>query len=307
MIIQSITEAIGKTPLMRLNNIEKTTEAGAAIYAKLEAFNPAGSIKDRAAMSMIKDAEEKGLLKPGGTIIEPTSGNTGIGLAAIAAAKGYRTIFVLPETMSVERQKLLRAFGGQVVLTEGAKGMQGSLDKAEELHREIPGSIIAGQFVNPANAKAHIETTGPEIWEDLEGNVDIFVAGVGTGGTITGCGQYLKEKNPEVKIIAVEPTNSPLLSEGRAGKHNLQGIGANFVPEVLDQSVIDEIVTVVEEDAYEFARKIAKEEGYLCGITSGAALWAAVQMAKLPENKEKNIVVILPDTGERYLSTVLFE
>lgn len=307
MVIQSITDIIGKTPLMRLNGIEKTDGAEAAIYAKLEALNPAGSIKDRAAMWMIQDAKEKGILKPGGTIIEPTSGNTGIGLAALAAAKGYKSVFVLPETMSVERQKLLRAYGGQVVLTEGAKGMQGSLDKAEELHREIPGSIVAGQFVNPANAQAHMDTTGPEIWEDLEGKVDIFVAGAGTGGTITGCGKYLKEKNPDVKIVAVEPKNSPLLSEGRVGKHNLQGIGANFVPELLDKDVIDEIITVIEEDAYACSRRLAREEGYLCGITSGAALAAALELAARPENKGKNIVIILPDTGERYLSTVLFD
>lgn len=307
MIIKSITEAIGSTPMMRLTNIEKEDGIGAALYGKLEAFNPAGSIKDRAAMWMIKDAEEKGLLKPGGTIIEPTSGNTGIGLAAIAAAKGYKAVFVLPETMSVERQKLLKAYGAEVVLTEGAKGMQGSLDKAEELHQAIPGSIVAGQFENPANAQAHIDSTGPEIWNDLEGKVDIFVAGVGTGGTITGCGKYLKAQNPEVKIVAVEPKNSPLLSEGRAGKHNLQGIGANFVPALLDRSVIDDILTVKEEDAYAYSRKLARKEGYLTGITAGAALYAAVCLAKKPENQGKNIVVILPDTGERYLSTVLFD
>lgn len=307
MIIESITESIGKTPLMRLSAIEKNERAYGAIYGKLEAFNPAGSIKDRTALWMIKDAEERGILKPGGTIIEPTSGNTGIGLASISASKGYKAIFVLPETMSAERQKLLKAYGSKVVLTEGEKGMQGCLDKAEELHREIPGSIIAGQFVNPANAKAHIAMTGPEIWEDLEGKVDIFVAGVGTGGTITGCGKFLKEKNPDVKIVAVEPKNSPLLSEGRSGKHNLQGIGANFVPEVLDKSVIDEIIPVLEEDAYSYSRKMAREEGYLCGITSGAGLFVAVELAKKPENKGKNIVVILPDTGERYLSTVLFD
>lgn len=307
MIYHTITEAIGKTPLMRLHKIESSQQAGAAIYGKLEAFNPAGSIKDRAAMSMISDAEEKGLLAPGGTIIEPTSGNTGIGLAAIAAAKGYRAIFVLPETMSLERRKLLAAYGAEVVLTEGAKGMQGAVDKAEELHREIAGSIIAGQFVNPANARAHIDTTGPEIWEDLEGKVDILVAGVGTGGTITGCGKYLKEKNPEIKIVAVEPKNSPLLSEGKTGSHNLQGIGANFVPDVLERDIIDEIIPVLEDDAYDLARRLAKEEGYLAGITSGAALWTAVQLSKRAENRGKNIVVILPDSGERYLSTVLFD
>lgn len=306
MIYNKITETIGKTPLLRLSAIEESQQAGAALYGKLEAFNPAGSIKDRAAMQMIAEAEEQGLLQPGGTIIEPTSGNTGIGLAAIAAARGYRAIFVLPETMSIERRKLLAAYGGEVVLTEGAKGMQGSVDKAEELHRQIPGSIIAGQFVNPANARAHIYTTGPEIWEDLNGKVDIFVAGVGTGGTITGCGRFLKEKNPAVHIAAVEPKKSPLLSEGKAGPHNLQGIGANFVPEVLDRRVIDEIITVEEEDAYALSRELARKEGYLAGITSGAALYAAVQLSKRPENRGKNIVAVLPDSGERYLSTVLF-
>lgn len=306
MIYNSITEAIGNTPLMRLHGIEKSQQAGAAIYGKLEALNPAGSIKDRAAFFMILEAEAEGRLSPGGTIIEPTSGNTGIGLAAIAAARGYRAIFVLPETMSVERRKLLAAYGAEVVLTEGAKGMQGSVDKAKELQQEIPGSIIAGQFENPANAKSHIETTGPEIWEDLDGKVDILVAGVGTGGTITGCGKYLKEKNPAIHVAAVEPAGSPLLSKGKAGPHNLQGIGANFVPKLLDRSIIDEIIPVVEEDAYDLSRRLAKEEGYLAGITSGANLWAAVQLSKRPENKGKNIVVILPDSGERYLSTVLF-
>lgn len=292
---------------MRLNNIEHSEAAGAKIYGKLEAMNPAGSIKDRAALWMIKDAEEKGTLKEGGTIIEPTSGNTGIGLAAIAAAKGYKAVFVLPDTMSIERRKLLAAYGAELVLTEGKKGMQGSVDKAEELHRQIPNSIIAGQFVNFANAQAHIDTTGPEIWNDLDGKADILVAGVGTGGTITGTGRYLKEKNPEVQIVAVEPKHSPLLSEGKTGPHNLQGIGANFVPEVLDQGVIDEIIPVLEEDAYALARKLAREEGYLAGITSGAALWAAIQLSKRAENKDRNIVVILPDSGERYLSTVLFD
>lgn len=307
MLYQRIEDTLGKTPLMRLNNIEKLEGLEAELYGKLEGFNPAGSIKDRAALWMIKDAEEKGLLPPGGTIIEPTSGNTGIGLAALAASKGYRAIFVLPDTMSIERRKLLAAYGAEVVLTEGAKGMQGCVAKAEELHASIPGSIIAGQFENPANARAHVDTTGPEIWEDLEGNVDILVAGVGTGGTITGMGRFLKEKNPAVKIVAVEPANSPLLSKGEFGKHNLQGIGANFVPELLDRSVIDEIVTVLEDDAYGAARNLAKKEGYLAGITSGAALWTGIQMAKRPENKGKRIVVILPDSGERYLSTVLFE
>ena len=307
MIYQRIEETLGKTPLMRLNNIEKLEGLEAELYGKLEGFNPAGSIKDRAALWMIKDAEEKGLLPPGGTIIEPTSGNTGIGLAALAASKGYRAIFVLPDTMSIERRKLLAAYGAEVVLTEGAKGMQGCVAKAEELHASIPGSIIAGQFENPANARAHVDTTGPEIWEDLEGQVDILVAGVGTGGTITGMGRFLKEKNPDVKIVAVEPANSPLLSKGEFGKHNLQGIGANFVPELLDRSVIDEIVTVLEDDAYGAARNLAKKEGYLAGITSGAALWTGIQLAKREENKGKRIVVILPDSGERYLSTVLFE
>jgi len=307
MLYQRIEDTLGKTPLMRLNNIEKLEGLEAELYGKLEGFNPAGSIKDRAALWMIKDAEEKGLLPPGGTIIEPTSGNTGIGLAALAASKGYRAIFVLPDTMSIERRKLLAAYGAEVVLTEGAKGMQGCVAKAEELHNEIPGSIIAGQFENPANARAHVDTTGPEIWEDLDGRVDILVAGVGTGGTISGIGRFLKEKNPDVQIVAVEPANSPLLSKGEFGKHNLQGIGANFVPDLLDRSVIDEIVTVWEEDAYSAARNLAKKEGYLAGITSGAALWTGIQLAKRGENKGKRIVVILPDSGERYLSTVLFE
>ncbi|MDD6043909.1 MAG: cysteine synthase A [Eubacteriaceae bacterium] len=307
MIYNSVTEAIGKTPLMHLHRIEEREGIKANIFAKLEAFNPAGSIKDRAALYMIKDAEEKGLLKPGGTIIEPTSGNTGIGLAAIAAAKGYKAIFVLPETMSIERRKLLAAYGSQVVLTEGAKGMRGSIEKAEELHRNIENSIIAGQFVNPANPKAHIETTAPEIWEDLEGKVDIVVAGVGTGGTISGIGKFMKNKNSDIKIVAVEPRNSPLLSEGKAGPHNLQGIGANFVPEILDRDVIDEIIPVMEDDAYDMARKMAGYEGFLIGITGGAALWAAKSLAEKEENQGKNIVVILPDTGERYLSTVLFD
>ncbi|MBR4020390.1 MAG: cysteine synthase A [Firmicutes bacterium] len=307
MLYQRIEDTLGGTPLMRLNNIEKLEGLEAELYGKLEGFNPAGSIKDRAALWMIKDAEESGLLPPGGTIIEPTSGNTGIGLAALAASKGYRAIFVLPDTMSIERRKLLAAYGAEVVLTEGAKGMQGCVAKAEELHREIPGSIIAGQFENPANARAHVDSTGPEIWEDLDGQVDILVAGVGTGGTITGIGRYLKEKNPAVQMVAVEPAGSPLLSKGESGKHNLQGIGANFVPELLDRSVIDEIVTVWEDDAYSAARNLAKKEGYLTGITSGAALWTGIQLAKRPENEGKRIVVILPDSGERYLSTVLFE
>lgn len=307
MLYNSVIETIGNTPLLRLSAIEKSWNSRAALYGKLEAMNPAGSIKDRAALSMILDAENKGILKPGGTIIEPTSGNTGIGLAAIAAARGYRAIFVLPESMSIERRKLLSAYGAEVILTDRAEGMQGSVDKARELNAEIEGSIIAGQFENPSNAQAHAETTGPEIWEDLEGKVDIFVAGVGTGGTITGCGRFFKERNPDIHIAAVEPAGSPLLSEGRAGAHNLQGIGANFVPEVLDRSIIDEIITVREEDAYTLSRQLAEKEGYLAGITSGANLWAAVQLAAREENRGKNIAVILPDSGERYLSTVLFD
>lgn len=306
MLYHSIADTLGKTPLLRLHNIERFENAGAEIYGKLEAFNPAGSIKDRAALWMIQDAEERGILPQGGTIIEPTSGNTGIGLAALAASKGYHAIFVLPDTMSIERRRLLAAYGAEVVLTPGEKGMQGCVEKAEELHRDIEGSIIAGQFENPANAQSHVDTTGPEIWKDLNGQIDILVAGVGTGGTITGLGRYLKEMNPMVQIVAVEPANSPLLSEGRAGKHNLQGIGANFVPELLDRSVIDEIVTVFEEDAYDLARKLARKEGYLAGITSGAALWTAVELSKRPENKGKKIVAVLPDSGERYMSTVLF-
>lgn len=306
MIYNSITETIGKTPLMRLNRIEESEGVVGAIYAKLEAFNPAGSIKDRAALSMILDAEKRGILQQGGTIIEPTSGNTGIGLAAIAASKGYKTIFVLPESMSMERRQLLKAYGSQLVLTDAAKGMQGAVDKAEELQKELTGSIIAGQFVNPANVQAHIDTTGPEIWEDLQGKIDIFVAGVGTGGTVTGNGKFLKEKNPKVKIVAVEPEGSPLLSKGRAGKHKIQGIGANFVPEIFDREIVDEIMAVADEDAYRLSRKLAREEGYLTGISAGAALFAAAEIAKRPESKGKNIVVILPDTGERYLSTDLF-
>ena len=305
-IYNEITEIIGKTPLLRLNKIEKIKGAGANIYAKLEVFNPSGSIKDRAALWMIKDAEDKGLLKPGGTIIEPTSGNTGIGLASVSAARGYKAILVLPESMSIERRNLLKAYGAKIVLTEASKGMQGALDKAQELQKETPGSIIPGQFDNFANVQSHIDTTGPEIWKDMDGKIDIFVACVGTGGTITGNGLYLKSKNSNIKIVAVEPKNSPLLSEGRTGVHNLQGIGPNFIPSILDRTVIDEIVTVLEEDAYEFSRLLARQEGYLAGITSGAALYAAIKISKIPENKGKNIVVILPDSGERYLSTVLF-
>lgn len=307
MIYNDITETIGRTPLLRLNGIEKKRNLKAELYAKLEAFNPAGSIKDRAAYYMIKDAEERGILKPGGTIIEPTSGNTGIGLAAIAAAKGYRAIFVLPESMSVERRKLLKAYGAELVLTDAALGMQGAVDKADELAKEIDGAMVMGQFENPANARAHMETTGPEIWEALDGKVDMVVAGIGTGGTITGTGKFLKGKNPAVKVIGVEPYDSPLISEGRAGAHKLQGIGANFIPELLDKSVIDDMSLITTEEAYSGVRALATEEGYLAGITSGAALAAALKEAGKPENEGRKIVVILPDTGERYLSTDLFE
>ena len=307
MIYNDITETIGRTPLLRLNGIERKRNLKAELYAKLEAFNPAGSIKDRAAYYMIKDAEERGILKPGGTIIEPTSGNTGIGLAAIAASRGYRAIFVLPESMSVERRKLLKAYGAELVLTDAALGMQGAVDKADELAEEIDGAMVMGQFENPANAQAHMETTGPEIWEDLGGKVDMIVAGVGTGGTITGTGKFLKEKNPHVKVIGVEPYDSPLISEGRAGAHKLQGIGANFIPGLLDKSVIDDMSLVITEEAYDGVRALATEEGYLTGITSGAALAAAIKEAEKPENEGRRIVVILPDTGERYLSTDLFE
>ena len=307
MIYNDITETIGRTPLLRLNGIERKRNLRAELYAKLEAFNPAGSIKDRAAYYMIKDAEERGILKPGGTIIEPTSGNTGIGLAAIAAAKGYRAIFVLPESMSVERRKLLKAYGAELVLTDAALGMQGAVDKADELAKEIDGAMVMGQFENPANARAHMETTGPEIWEALDGKVDMIVAGVGTGGTITGTGKFLKGKNPDVKVIGVEPYDSPLISEGRAGAHKLQGIGANFIPELLDKSVIDDMSIITTEEAYSGVRALATEEGYLAGITSGAALAAALKEAGKPENEGRRIVVILPDTGERYLSTDLFE
>ena len=307
MIYNDITETIGRTPLLRLNGIERKRNLKAELYAKLEAFNPAGSIKDRAAYYMIKDAEERGILKPGGTIIEPTSGNTGIGLAAIAAAKGYRAIFVLPESMSVERRKLLKAYGAELVLTDAALGMQGAVDKADELAKEIDGAMVMGQFENPANARAHVETTGPEIWEALDGKVDMIVAGVGTGGTITGTGKFLKGKNPAVRVIGVEPYDSPLISEGRAGAHKLQGIGANFIPELLDKSVIDDMSLITTEEAYSGVRALATEEGYLAGITSGAALAAALKEAGKPENEGRRIVVILPDTGERYLSTDLFE
>ena len=305
-IYNNVIDLIGKTPLVELQNIEKEYNLEAKLVAKVEFFNPAGSAKDRVALRMIEDAEKKGLLKPGATIIEPTSGNTGIGLACVAAVKGYKAIMVLPETMSVERQLLLKAYGAKVVLTEGAKGMQGAIDKAEELHKEIDNSIVAGQFVNPSNPDAHYDTTGPEIWEDSNGIVDFFVAGVGTGGTITGTGRYLKEKKPEVKVVAVEPTGSPVLSEGHGGPHGLQGIGAGFVPEILDTKVYDEVITVTDDQAYEIGRLLAGKEGMLVGISSGAALYAGIQVASRPENKGKTIVALLPDTGERYLSTPMF-
>ena len=297
---------IGNTPLVEVTNIEKELGLEATVLVKLEYFNPAGSVKDRIALAMIEDAEKKGILKEGSTIIEPTSGNTGIGLASVAAAKGYRTILTLPETMSVERRNLLKAYGAELVLTEGAKGMKGAIAKADELAKEIPNSFIPGQFVNPANPKAHIATTGPEIWDDTDGKVDIFVAGVGTGGTITGVGQYLKSKNPGVKVVAVEPASSPVLSKGTAGAHKIQGIGAGFVPDVLDTTVYDEIIAVENDDAFATGRLIGHKEGVLVGISSGAAVWAAIQLAKRPENAGKNIVVLLPDTGDRYLSTPLF-
>lgn len=297
---------IGNTPIVRLHGVEKALSLEASIYAKVEGFNPAGSAKDRVGMALIKDAEERGLLAPGAAIIEPTSGNTGIGLASYAASRGYRVILTMPDTMSVERRNLLAAFGAEVVLTEGAKGMQGSIDKANELAARIEGSFIPGQFDNPANSKIHYETTGPEIYRDMDGNVDIFVAGVGTGGTITGVGRYLKKQNPKIRVVAVEPASSPLLSGGEAGPHGLQGIGANFVPSVLDTGVYDEIITVTDEDAYEKGRLIASREGFLAGITSGAAVHAAAALATRPENKGKNIVALLPDTGDRYLSTPMF-
>lgn len=305
-IYQSLTDLVGKTPLLELTNYEKKNGLEATILAKLEYFNPAGSVKDRIAKAMIEEAEASGKLKPGATLIEPTSGNTGIGLAAIAAAKGYKIIITMPETMSVERRNLMKAYGAELVLTEGAKGMKGAIAKAEELAQTIPGAYIPGQFVNPANPQAHRSTTGPEIWEDTDGQVDIFVAGVGTGGTITGVGEYLKGKNPGVKIVAVEPSASPVLSQGVAGAHKIQGIGAGFVPDTLNTGVYDEIIPVENEAAFETGRAIARAEGILVGISSGAALWAATELAKRPENKGKTIVVLLPDTGDRYLSTPLF-
>lgn len=305
-VFNNISELIGNTPILRLNAIEKALGLEANLFAKVEAFNPAGSSKDRVGLAMILDAEKKGLLKPGATIIEPTSGNTGIGIAAASASRGYKVILTMPETMSVERRNLLKAYGAQVVLTEGSKGMQGSIDKANELAASIEGSFIPGQFDNESNPQIHYETTGPEIYRDLDGKIDFFVAGIGTGGTITGVGKYLKEMNPEIKIVAIEPSSSPLLSEGKAGPHGLMGIGANFVPSILDTDIYDEIITVSNEDAYEKGRLIASSEGFLAGITSGAALHGAVTLAMRPENKGKNIVALLPDTGERYLSTPMF-
>ncbi|WP_251316868.1 cysteine synthase A [Flintibacter muris] len=305
-IYTSADQLIGKTPLLELVHIEKNEGLQARILAKLEYLNPAGSVKDRIAKAMIDDAEAKGALKPGSVIIEPTSGNTGIGLASVAAARGYRIIIVMPETMSVERRQLMKAYGAELVLTEGSKGMTGAIAKAEELAGEIPNSFIPGQFVNPANPEAHKTSTGPEIWADTDGQVDIFVAGVGTGGTITGTGQYLKSQNPEVKVVAVEPTASPVLSKGTSGSHKIQGIGAGFIPEVLNTGIYDEIITVENEDAFAAGKLMGKTEGVLVGISSGAALWAAIQLAKRPENKGKTIVALLPDTGDRYLSTPLF-
>ena len=305
-IYTSADQLIGKTPLLELTHIEKSEGLNAKILAKLEYFNPAGSVKDRIAKAMIDDAEAKGILKTGSTIIEPTSGNTGIGLASVAAARGYRIIIVMPETMSVERRQLMKAYGAELVLTEGAKGMKGAIAKAEELTKEIPGSFIPGQFVNPANPDIHEKTTGPEIWEDTDGKVDIFVAGVGTGGTITGTGRYLKKQNPNVKVVAVEPASSPVLSKGVAGSHKIQGIGAGFVPDVLDTKVYDEIIAVENDDAFAAGKLGGKKEGVLVGISSGAAIWAAIELAKRPENAGKTIVALLPDTGDRYLSTPLF-
>ncbi|MBR3759597.1 MAG: cysteine synthase A [Ruminococcus sp.] len=306
-IYKSVTELIGRTPIMELKNIEKNLTLNARILAKLEYFNPAGSVKDRVAANMIEDAETNGLLSEGSVIIEPTSGNTGIGLAAVAASKGYRLIITMPDTMSIERRNLMKAYGAEVILTNGSEGMTGAIRKAEELASSLPDSFIPSQFTNQSNPAAHIKTTGPEIWEDTNGQIDFFVAGVGTGGTITGIGKYLKSKNPDVKIIAVEPKDSPVLSEGRSGAHKIQGIGAGFIPETLDTEIYDEIITVDHKDAYSLGKLTAKTEGLLIGISSGAALWAAVQLAERPENAGKNIVCLLPDSGERYLSTPMFE
>ena len=305
-IYTSADQLTGGTPLLELTHLEQDHQLEAKILAKLEYFNPAGSVKDRAAKAMLDDAEARGVLKPGAVIIEPTSGNTGIGLASVAAARGYRIIIVMPDTMSVERRQIMKAYGAEVVLTPGAKGMQGAIDKAEELAKETPGSFIPGQFVNPANAKAHYDTTGPEIWQDTDGKVDIFVAGVGTGGTLTGVGRYLKEKNPAVQIVAVEPAASPVLSGGKAGPHKIQGIGGGFVPEVLDTGIYNEVITVENESAFDAARQGGRREGVLVGISSGAAVWAAMELAKRPGNRGKTIVALLPDTGDRYLSTELF-
>ena len=305
-VAEKITDFVGNTPLLELVNISAEDKLDAKVYAKLELFNPAGSVKDRVAKAMIDDAEAKGLLKEGSVIIEPTSGNTGIGLAAVAAARGYRLIIAMPETMSVERRNLMKAYGAELVLTDGAKGMSGAIAKAKELAAEIPGSFIPSQFTNPANPAAHEATTGVEIWNDTDGTVDIFVAGVGTGGTVTGVGRYLKSKNPNVRVVAVEPKGSPVLSEGVSGPHKIQGIGAGFVPETLDTKIYDEVITVENEAAFETGRRIARTEGVLVGISSGAAVWAALQLAKRPENKGKTIVALLPDTGERYLSTAMF-
>ena len=306
-VYRTITELVGRTPLFEAENIEKERKLKASLLVKLEYFNPAGSVKDRAALFMIEEAEKSGRIRPGATIIEPTSGNTGIGLASIAAAKGYKAVFVMPETMSMERRKLLCGYGAQIVLTDGKKGMAGAIEKADELAAETENAVVLGQFVNPANPEAHYKTTGPELWEDTDGKIDIFIAGVGTGGTITGVGRFLKEKNPEIKVIAVEPAGSPVLSGGNPGPHGLQGIGAGFVPEVLDTGVYDEILCVTEEEAYSAARLLARREGILTGITSGAALHAAIREAEKPENEGKVIAALLPDTGERYLSTPLFE
>ncbi len=307
MLYRTIDETIGNTPLVELTNIEKSLGLNAKVYGKVEAFNPAGSVKDRIAKAMIDDLEERGILKDDSVIIEPTSGNTGIALSSIATARGYRAIIVMPETMSVERRKLIKAYGAELVLTEGAKGMKGAVAKAEELSKEIPNAVIPGQFVNPANPAIHYKTTGPEIYKDLDGKVDIFVAGVGTGGTLSGVGKYLKEKNPNVEIVAVEPKGSPLLSEGKTGAHKIQGIGAGFIPDTLDKGIYDRIIAVKDEDAFETGRLVGKKEGLLVGISSGATTWAAIELAKDPANKGKNIVAIMADTGERYLSTALFE